>query len=168
MGAKQEKDSMITNNASGRYKAFRSMLSVVLSGILLGFNSCTPELSDDQIPYQAFPDIHINLNLPSYNSLRTVGGYAYVNDGGNRGILLYHQSQSVFIAYDRNCSYQPNNACATVGMHISTLYMIDDCCGSTFDLATGQPTGGVAWRPLRKYETILSSSTLTITSNIAE
>lgn len=157
---------MTTNNVLQYCKSF--LLSLFAICLLLAINGCEPDLSDDQIPLATFPDIHINLNLPAYNSLRTVGGYVYVNDGGNRGIILYHQSASNFMAYDRNCSYQPNNACATVGMHSSTLYMVDDCCGSTFDLATGQPTGGVAWRPLRKYQTILSGSELVITNSIVE
>lgn len=157
---------MTTNKVLRCYKSL--LLSLTAICLLITINGCEPDLSDDQIPLATFSDIHINLNLPAYNNLRTVGGYVYLNDGGNRGLILYHQSTSNFIAYDRNCSYQPNNACATVGMHSSTLYMVDDCCGSTFDLATGQPTGGVAWRPLRKYQTILSGSELVITNSIVE
>jgi hypothetical protein len=179
MGVKQEKAFMTMNEVSGcsvfnvpvstfhHFPTLKILSSLVLAVMLLSFNACTPDLSDDQIPYQSFPVIQINLNLPEYNSLRTVGGYKYI-EGGMRGIILYHQNQSSYIAYERNCSYQPNSACATVGVHSSTLYLVDDCCGSTFDFATGQPTGGVAWRPLRQYETILSGSTLTVTDAIVE
>lgn len=130
--------------------------------------SCSPDLSDDAIPVKAFPEVFINLNLPEYNSLRTVGGYKYLDDPGVRGIIIYHKSASEFVTYERNCSYQPNSACATVEVHTSTLYMVDTCCSSTFDLATGLPTGGIAWRPLRKYETLLTGSQLTITDAIVE
>lgn len=137
--------------------------------LLLMFSliKCTPDLSDAAIPYQPFSPIQINLNLPEYNSLRTTGGYKYV-DGGIRGIILYHKSSAEYLAFERNCSYHPNDACATVEVHISTLYMIDPCCNSSFDFATGVPTGGVAWRPLRQYEVLLSGTELTITDTILQ
>lgn len=128
--------------------------------------SCTPDLSDASIPYLPFSTIQINLNLPEYNSLRTVGGYKYI-DGGVRGIILYHKSASEYIAFERNCSYHPNDACATVEVHVSTLYMFDPCCNSSFDFS-GKPTGGAAWRPLREYEALLSGTDLTITDTIVQ
>jgi nitrite reductase/ring-hydroxylating ferredoxin subunit len=133
-------------------------------GMILG---CEPELSDDAIPYQPFDVININLNLPEYIGLKTDGGNTYI-DGGVRGIILYRQNASNYMAYERNCSFQPNSACATVDVHVSTLYMLCSCCNSTFDLATGFPTAGPAWRPLRRYETSLNGSELTITDQIVE
>lgn len=128
---------------------------------------CTPDLSDDAIPYQPFDVININLNLPEYIDLKTDGSSMYI-DGGVRGIILYRQNISNYIAYERNCSFQPNSACATVDVHVSTLYMLCPCCSSTFDFATGYPTGGQAWRPLRRYESSLNGSQLTITDQIVE
>lgn len=129
--------------------------------------ACSPDLSDDAIPWQPFDVISINLNLPAYIGLKTDGRSINI-DGGVRGIILYRQNASHYIAYERNCSFQPNSACATVEVHVSTLYMFCACCNSTFDLPTGYPTGGAAWRPLRKYETSLDGSTLTITDQIVE
>lgn len=134
---------------------------------LLILAGCTPDLSDDAIPWQPFDVININLNLPEYIALKTDGQSMYI-DGGVRGIILYHQSGSNYFAYERNCSFQPNSACATVDIHVSTLYMLCSCCSSTFDLATGYPTGGPAWRPLRKYSTSLNGTTLTITDEVVE
>ncbi|HET9488040.1 MAG TPA: hypothetical protein VFO54_11410 [Chryseosolibacter sp.] len=129
---------------------------------------CEPDLSDDAIPWQPFDVITLNLNLPDYISLKSDGTSKYLPDGGVRGIILYHQGGSNYLAYEANCSYQPNSACATVEIHVSTLYMFCACCSSSFDFATGYPTGGPAWRPLRRYETSLSGSTLTITDQIVE
>lgn len=139
---------------------------IFICGLLI-LSSCKPDMSDDPIPFQPFSSILINLNLPEYNDLRTVGGYKYIN-GGVRGIILYHASATTYIAYERNCSYQPNSACATVDVHISTLYMNDPCCGSSFNFSTGAPSGGVAWRPLRQYETLVTGNELTITDTIIE
>lgn len=129
---------------------------------------CQPDLQDDAIPWQPFDVIYLNLNLPEYYNLKTDGGYTYLNDAGVRGIIVYHKSGSSYLAYERNCSFQPNTACATVEVHVSTLYMFCACCSSTFDFATGLPTGGPAWRPLRRYETSLNGSTLTITDQIVK
>jgi hypothetical protein len=129
--------------------------------LMIAFFSCEPDLSDDAIPLASFSPIFINTNLPEYQVLRT-RGWAYIN-GGNRGIILYRKDAANYIAYERNCSYRPNEACATVEVHTSNLYIHDTCCGSTFDFATGQPTGGVAWRPLRQYEVLVTGSDVTIT-----
>jgi hypothetical protein len=129
--------------------------------------SCSEDLSDDPIPYQPFPDIIINLNLPEYLALRSNGGSVNVNDGGIRGILIHRISASTYYAFERSCSYHPNDACATIGVDVSQLFLIDTCCGSTFDF-NGNPTGGPAWRQLRRYATILDGSELTITDEIVE
>jgi nitrite reductase/ring-hydroxylating ferredoxin subunit len=134
--------------------------------ILLLFSNCEPDLSDDQIPYVQFPDVIINLNLPAYTSLKFDGGYAYVS-GGVRGIILYRKNISTYIAYERNSSYHPFEACATVDVHSSGLYMLDTCSNSTFDFNTGNPTGGPAISPLRRYVVQLNSFELTITDDVA-
>ena len=137
---------------------------VALVVILAG---CTPDLTDDPIPWQPFDIININLNLPAYIQLKT-DGRSMAIDGGIRGIVVYRKDASTYLAYERNCSYQPNSACATVDIDVSTLYMLCSCCSSTFDLATGLPTSGAAWRPLRQYETSLNGTTLTITDQVVE
>lgn len=130
-------------------------------------SSCQPDLSDDPLRFQPFSTITVNLNLPEFQSLRT-SGFFYINSGGIRGIILHRIDASTYVSYERNCSFHPNEACATVDVHTSNLYMIDPCCNSTFDFATGKPTGGPAWRPLAKYETLLTGSILTITDNVID
>lgn len=129
---------------------------------------CEPDLQDDAIPWQPFDVITLNLNLPEYIALKMDGGSLYLSDGGVRGIILYRNNSSNYHAYEANCSFQPNSACATVEVHASGLYMLCACCSSNFDFATGFPTAGPAWRPLRKYETSLNGTILTITDQIVE
>lgn len=155
---------MINERLEYRLSQMKRFVVHIALLILVG---CTPDLSDDAIPWQPFDVININLNLPEYIALKTDGRSMYI-DGGIRGIILHHQSGSNYFAYERNCSFQPNSACATVDIHVSTLYMLCSCCSSTFDLATGYPTGGPAWRPLRKYSTSLNGTTLTITDEVVE
>jgi hypothetical protein len=155
MAAKQEKAFMITTTI----QAFKF---IWLACICLIIVACQPDLSDDPIPLASFSPYSININLPEYQDLRTKGFMA-LDDIGVRGVILFQVSPTVYHAYERNCSYHPNDACATVNVHISNLYMTDPCCNSTFDFANGNPTGGPAWRPLRQYETSFSGSLLTIT-----
>lgn len=133
--------------------------------ILLCTVACDPNLTDDPIPVTSFPDIVINTTLPEYNSLVTKG---YQNiSGGVRGIILYRLNSATYYAFERNCSFQPNDACATVEVDASGLYMKDTCCGSTFDFS-GNATGAPAFRPLRKYATTTSGSIVTITDEIEQ
>jgi|SRR5688572_10965421 len=125
--------------------------------------SCEPDLVDDPIPFQPFPDI--NIVLPNHPSLSSDGGNILINDGGVRGIILYRKNSTTYLAFERNCSYRPNYACATVDIHSSSLFMQDACCGSSFNFE-GNPTGGQAWRPLQQYQTSLAGNTLTITDQI--
>jgi hypothetical protein len=156
-----------SNPAKGAKKNVSFFLLLIL---ITQFNACTPDLSDASIPFIPFSPIVLNLNLPENIGLRTDGGFRTLksSEGGIQGIIVYRLNASTYIAYERNCSYHPNDACVTVEVHPSRLYMEDACCTSTFSLATGEPTGGPAWRPLRKYETLLTAATLTITDTIVE
>jgi nitrite reductase/ring-hydroxylating ferredoxin subunit len=127
--------------------------------------ACTSDLADDPIPFVPFPDIVINLSLPAYSALQVVNGFTALNNGGVKGIVAYRASLNTVLAYERTCSFQPADACATINVHPSGLYMIDVCCNSTFEFSNGNPTGGPAFRPLRQYKTLLSGNTLTITDD---
>ena len=131
--------------------------------------SCSPDLSDDEIPVAQFPDVVLSLSLPSNIDLARKGGIKLLNSEGVRGIIVYCEEVGKYHAYERTCSYRPNDACATVNVDPSNLFMIDPCCSSTFDFVTGMPIGGgAAWRPLRKYQTIANGSELTITQTIIQ
>lgn len=133
--------------------------------LLLFLFSCSHDLVDDPIPFQPFPDI--NITLSNYPALSSNAGFILINDAGVRGIILYRKNSTTYLAFERNCSFQPNDACATVDVHASTLFMQDACCGSSFNFE-GRPTGGPAWRQLQQYETSLSGNTLTITDTVVD
>jgi len=147
---------------SSRFQSLPGRLILVV----LILASCSRDLSDDEIPPSSFPDIVIDLSLPSNIALASKGGYKEINDGGVRGIIIYCQDRGVYHAFERNCSYTPNQACATVNVDASKLFMIDPCCGSMFDFSAGQPIGGPGWRPLRQYQATANGVELKITENI--
>lgn len=153
-------------------KVFMSILHSIqaqryLQLVFLLLVACSPDMSDDQIPYQPFPNIVLNLNLPENFALKSKGSVKLVN-GGIRGIIVYCEDVGVYHAYERNCSYHPNDACATVNVDNSNLFMIDPCCGSSFEFATGNPTGGAAWRPLQEYQATYNGIDLIITDDVIQ
>ena len=120
MEGNQGKDFMIIRK---RHNTFITALCTGLLGMFMFcLHSCTPDLSDDPIPIVPFAAITINLNLPEYFILKTDGGSKPI-DGGVRGIILHRINATTYVAYEQNCSYQPNSACATVEVHASTLFM---------------------------------------------
>jgi len=149
---KTEKDSMTTKKINS------SLLLLMLA--VSGYSQ-----ADDAIPFAAFSEITTNLTFPEYRPLKSDGGFIEI-DGGVRGILVYRVDPTTYIAYERNCPYRATEACARVDVDISKIFLIDRCCGSNFNFADGYPTNGPASRPLRRYRTSLTGSTLTITDEI--
>lgn len=121
--------------------------------------SCETTGPEDQIP-AAIVDETINVTNQQYLSLQFVGGHVAIA-AGVRGIIIYRASQKEYRAFERNCSFEPLNACARVEVDGSGLFLIDTCCASTFSFE-GFPTGGPATLPLRLYNTILQGDLLRI------
>ena len=159
----QERVFMIMN----KFKAWKIREIGSIVSLCLWLSSCEPDLQDHDIPIITFPPLTINVNLPEYQQLRS-NGVQEISGVGIKGVILYRLHESRYFAYERNCSFQPHDACAVVSLDPSNLFMRDACCNSTFDFQTGSPTGGPAWRPLRKYETTVNGSIITITSNIVD
>ena len=133
--------------------------------MMLALCQCGRDESDDPIPYVAFDPVIVNTNLPQYFALQSDGGSIALNEGGVRGIILYRENETTIRAFERNCSFQPNTACATVDIHSTTLYMHCTCCESSFNFE-GDPQGGPAWRPLRQYSTERAGSQITVTDHV--
>jgi len=150
----------------GRGNFIRNLCSLLCLSSLSLLISCEPQIVDDPIPITAFQDQVLNLSFPEYAALRLDGGILEYNNVGLRGVFIYRAASGSFRAYERNCSYHPNEAGSTVNLHSSRLYFTDQYCGSTFNLEDGQPSGGPAWRPLRQYRTDINGSILTITSEV--
>ena len=163
-----ERDFMITTPPSKiKHKAFQCLVFLLLL-------SCSQDLTDDPIPFATFADK--NILLSTFPSLLNDGGFVDLSSQqidpdarnlGVKGIILYRKNAATFFAIEKNCSYQPASACATVEVHQSTLFLIDPCCGSNFSFE-GIPTGGVAWRPLRLYQTFIDGNNLTITDEVIQ
>jgi nitrite reductase/ring-hydroxylating ferredoxin subunit len=106
-------------------------------------------------------DISIYTNNPSFVNISVVGGWTYIT-GGIRGIIVYRKSNTEFMAYDRNCTYQPSDPCATVVMDVSNIEAKDTCCNSRFSIYDGSVFQGPAAAPLKAYSTTFNGSVLHI------
>lgn len=107
----------------------------------------------------------INLNLPAYNDLQTVGGWTYIS-GGSRGIFIYRISVEDFVAMDRHCTYRIADECRVVVPEEGSLVVADTlCCQSEFSIIDGTPVSGDADRPLQRYQTFYNGQELLRISN---
>lgn len=104
----------------------------------------------------------IDISLPSYSSLSTVGGYAYLV-GGYKGIFVVRTSYGEFSAYERACPHDHDVAVEVDSVWGSAL-LTCPTCGSRFNVyADGMPIdGSLTQCPLNQYSTTFNGITLTI------
>lgn len=137
----------------------KSFLSLTAFLILLGIGGCKKDV-DNGVPITPV-DIYLYTNNPSFVNLNGVGGWVYIT-GGVRGILVYRKSPSEFMAYDRNCTYQSSDACATVVVDATNILATDTCCHSKFSMYDGSVTQAPAGLPLKAYNTTYDGNVLHI------
>jgi nitrite reductase/ring-hydroxylating ferredoxin subunit len=122
--------------------------------------SCKKE-NKNGIPLVAV-DLTLYINNPSYSDLHVSGGWAYIT-GGVKGIILFRSSVDEFIAYERNCTYQPYNNCSIVDVDSTNIFIVDiDCCNSKFSIIDGVPVNGPASQLLKQYSTSYDGNVLRI------
>lgn len=114
---------------------------------------------------QVVPNVAVNITLyindPQNAALTTIGGWLYVN-GGNRGIVVHRKSQNEFVAFDRTCPYNANQASAQVSVDSSNVILEDRSCGSKFLLSDGSAIQTPALVPLKAYTTSFDGNALRI------
>ena len=115
------------------------------------------------MPY-VYVNFTFDLNSPSASNLTAIGGHIEFQDKGVKGIIVYRKSNDEYVAWDKNCTYQPRNACATIRVDVNGITATDTCCGSTFNIADGNPTRGPAGRQLLPYRISFSGSLVRITN----
>ena len=102
------------------------------------------QCSERQEPSNCFPsrpiNVQLNLSLPAYYPLQTIGGWIYVNEqeSGTRGLIVV-RSTNGFKVYDRNAPHLcPGND--TTLMVEKDIKIICPKDGAEWILLTGQPT----------------------------
>jgi len=133
------------------------LIFFVTTVLFISFSSCN---KDDEIAY-TYVDIYIDINRPEFISLNSVGNYEYIT-GGVNGIIVYRTSVDQFMAYDRTCTYQPENNCRVSADQSNNFAECKECCNSAFLLLDGSVTHGPATKPLKQYQTTFDGTTIHI------
>ena len=130
---------------------------IVMFGFLL-LSGCDKN-NINPVPSIPF-DMTIDINLPSYNDLINVGGYAFVV-GGSRGIIVYRRSIEEFVAFDRHSPEDEEGVCPQPLLPDPSNFLIleDSCSNARFSLYDGSPQSGSSFG-LRQYQTIYNGSNL--------
>jgi nitrite reductase/ring-hydroxylating ferredoxin subunit len=138
-------------------KSFICFISLIIIFLATG---CKKNNNNNGVPITAV-DIYLYTNTPSFINLNAIGGWVYVT-GGVRGILVYRKSSTEFMAYDRNCTYQPSLPCSTVVVDATNILAKDTCCHSKFSMYDGSVVNGPASISLKAYNTTFDGNVLHI------
>lgn len=135
----------------------------LFTGLVFTFISCSRDTANEVVPF-AWANLDINLNNIQYQNLQNIGGYVIFDGGVNqgfKGIIVYHEGNGVYRAFERACTFDPYADCDPIEVDDSGLFMIHKCCNSTFDFH-GHPIGGPATIDLVQYATFVDGIYLKI------
>ena len=108
-----------------------------------------------------YVDVEIDLSLPEFSNLNTVGNSLFI-EGGNKGIIIYRYSNYEYKIYDRNCSYEPTLECSYIDS-VNSIIAFCGCCTSAFLLdQNGSAANSPAVLPLKQYNYSLNNTLLHI------
>lgn len=104
-------------------------------------------------------NLNIDLNLPAYMQLANPGSHAYF-EGGIKGVLVIHDYDDSWYAFERGCAFQPLDNCSRIwadsvniqlqcGTPTSTGFQ--PCCSSKYTYS-GFPLQGEARGRLARYQ----------------
>ena len=126
--------------------------------ILLLFIHCG---DSNEYIQNVYIDIEIDLSLPEFSAINTVGNSMFL-EGGNKGIIIYSFSNYEYKIYDRNCSFEPSLSCSYIDSINSTIAFCG-CCSSAFLLdQNGSAANSPAILPLKQYYYSLNNTILNI------
>lgn len=129
---------------------------------MMYITSCGKENTNPNIPLPPV-NIQIDPNSTVYLNLNIPGGWEYLTaPSPSRGILVYRVNSDEFIAYERTCTYDPENPLAKVIVESNYTTAIDTICGSRFILLDGSPFEGPAKSSLVRYQTMYDGNYLYI------
>ncbi len=126
--------------------------TTLIFSIIILISGC--KSTRDPLP-NVYVNLSLDLNKPEFYELNTPGNYIYIT-GGLAGIIVYHDLDGSFKAFDRACPYDFNINDARVYVTDISLGRVSDTihCGSIFSITNeGAVIKGPARYPLRQYKT---------------
>ena len=70
-------------------------------------------INEDNYIKDVYVNIEIAINQPQYSDLNAIGNSIFIT-GGVKGIIIYHKSLQNYVAFDRNCSFEPSSSCSII------------------------------------------------------
>lgn len=102
---------------------------------------------------------YIDLNLASYQHLNNVGTHAYI-EGGVKGVLIIHDYDDQWYAFERTCAYNPTKNCSQIWVDSINIQLMcgqysnpstfNECCESKYTYS-GFPIKGPSQGRLAQY-----------------
>lgn len=157
-------------------------LLLILMMLVPFLHGCKDIPQNPNRPILPYP-ITIDLRDSQYYQLYFVSGWLYITsdlESTSRGIIVYRQSDTEFLAYDR---MPPNDPDACTDSHGNTTrlvvdfpFVVDNCNNAYYNILNGQiivaepdkipnfPTDGTVVYPLIQYHVTFDGSKLVITN----
>ncbi len=137
--------------------------------LLVSLISCSSD-STNRNPYlqEVSFRFELNLNLPLYTNLNTIGNPVYVGNSGvgTRGAFVIKSSLDTYYAFEASCPNHTPNSCST--MTIDGQNVVCSCEGYTYNLFTGQqlerPDDGNRYYDLLFYRATLNGNVVVISN----
>ena len=153
---------------------------LILIALLPLLHGCHKYPENPNRPILPYP-ITIYPNTMQYQALNTISGWIYITsdvESSSRGIIVYRQSDTEFLAFDRMPPNEPD-ACTdshgnTTRLVVDFPFVVDQCNNAYYNILNGHlivrspdmipnfPTEGTVVYPLIQYHTTFDGSKLTI------
>jgi len=139
---------------------------IICALFLCFYASCKNNNVTEAIP-KGPVNITLDLNLLDYQHLLVPGGFTYV-EGGVKGVLIIHDFDDNWYAFERTCAWQPLNACSKIWVDTQSIQLkcgeyasggFQPCCESRY-LFGGLPLKGPAAGSLARYNISRSGNLL--------
>ena len=160
----------------------RSLHLLILIALTAGLLGCQKHSENPNRPTTPFT-FSIYPNTLQYQEINFVSGWIYLTsevESTSRGIIVYRQSDTEFLAFDRMPPNEPD-ACTdshgnTTRLVVDFPFVVDQCNNAYYNILNGQlivrspdmipnfPTEGTVVYPLIQYHTSYDGSKLTITN----
>ncbi|MFP4058877.1 MAG: Rieske (2Fe-2S) protein [Bacteroidales bacterium] len=86
------------------------------------------------------------------NHVGTLGHYIVENEGLN-GIILFRNAEDIWQAFEKTCTYNPDDHLCEVDIEDGSFFSVCPCCDSEFNLVNdGIPQVGPAELPMKQYQ----------------
>ena len=153
----------------------RFVTLIFLLTLILGIYSCGKDANNNP----NIPQVNINLTLDPNSTLflelNSVGGWMYLDEvpgmyipPPSRGVMVYRQDVTTFLAYERQPPNTPNQCCNSqqdctkliIGNNFP--FVKDTCTGTLYNLLDGTIFEGEGQYPLIRYNAYFDGGTLFI------